>query len=324
VGSPKGRDGQASSEDQDREGPGDDASDEDDLRSYEIRPRAPIPPPGHYVRTDGVRVVTPSPRTPQVSVENFKSFFFFFFFFFFVKPHNPQHPPQTPQPDAGARPVASPLTGRDGHGTADFAAAINAAADAAEIADDGTGNDDDGVDIDHDISSPDRYADPDPSAEPAAEPTTATPPPRAEPRPYTPDRSTRPNVLDETWSTPGRSAGSGAGSHRDPDGSPDRDGDRSWMSDEGFFKETMGLSTPRPDLVAAVPVRDSPLYDNCALLAPDGTLMCRVPRKRIEWYLARGLGEMVADDPPALKLNFQPKANGHAGDAFFTSPRRFF
>ena len=37
-------------------------------------------------------------------------------------------------------------------------------------------------------------------------------------------------------------------------------------------------------------VRRKPLYDNCRLLAPDGTLLSTVDHRKIQWYLARELG----------------------------------
>lgn len=40
----------------------------------------------------------------------------------------------------------------------------------------------------------------------------------------------------------------------------------------------------------AYSVRQTPLYHNCQLLAPDGTLLSTVDRKKVEWYLSKGLG----------------------------------
>lgn len=40
---------------------------------------------------------------------------------------------------------------------------------------------------------------------------------------------------------------------------------------------------------AAYMTRQSPLYHNCQLLAPDGSLLSTVDKKKVEWYLQRGL-----------------------------------
>ena len=73
---------------------------------------------------------------------------------------------------------------------------------------------------------------------------------------------------------------------------------------------------------SAYSVRQTPLYDNCQLLAPDGTLLSTVDMKKVEWYLSKGLGGrlllsitymylyinvvLISHDPPILKLNFEP------------------
>lgn len=60
-----------------------------------------------------------------------------------------------------------------------------------------------------------------------------------------------------------------------------------------------------------------PLYDNCQILAPDGTLMCRCNRKRTDWYTNRGLAEIVCNDPHTIRLLFQPKGLGKAGQPYY-------
>ncbi|KAJ7553277.1 hypothetical protein O6H91_06G090800 [Diphasiastrum complanatum] len=51
----------------------------------------------------------------------------------------------------------------------------------------------------------------------------------------------------------------------------------------------------------------SPVYDNCRIFAGDGCLLCYCDRKKIEWYLQRGLAESLNEDPPAVRLLFEPK-----------------
>ncbi|XP_034969449.2 exonuclease 3'-5' domain-containing protein 2 isoform X1 [Zootoca vivipara] len=53
-------------------------------------------------------------------------------------------------------------------------------------------------------------------------------------------------------------------------------------------------------------VRKSPLYDNCFLHAPDGQPLCTCDRKKAQWYLDKGIGELVSMDPFIVKLRFEP------------------
>ncbi|KAM6445055.1 exonuclease 3'-5' domain-containing protein 2 [Rhynochetos jubatus] len=52
--------------------------------------------------------------------------------------------------------------------------------------------------------------------------------------------------------------------------------------------------------------RKSPLYDNCFLHAPDGQPLCTCDRKKAQWYLDKGIGELVSTDPFVVKLGFEP------------------
>ena len=40
----------------------------------------------------------------------------------------------------------------------------------------------------------------------------------------------------------------------------------------------------------AYSVRKTPLYYNCQLKAPDGTLLSTVDQKKVDWYISKGLG----------------------------------
>ncbi|KAM4663839.1 LOW QUALITY PROTEIN: exonuclease 3'-5' domain-containing protein 2 [Discoglossus pictus] len=52
--------------------------------------------------------------------------------------------------------------------------------------------------------------------------------------------------------------------------------------------------------------RKSPLYDNCFLHAPDGQPLCTCDRKKAQWYLDKGIGDLVSTDPFIVKLKFEP------------------
>jgi hypothetical protein len=65
------------------------------------------------------------------------------------------------------------------------------------------------------------------------------------------------------------------------------------------------------------------LYTNCKLLSPDNILMCRIGIKHINYYLSKGLAEIVEGDeesPQAIRLKFQPKGLGRSDYAFYTEP----
>ena len=54
----------------------------------------------------------------------------------------------------------------------------------------------------------------------------------------------------------------------------------------------------------------TPVYDNCHVEAPDGSLLFTSKRKRLEWYLKRSLAVKTSDDPFTIRLLFQPKGSG--------------
>ncbi|KAI9337818.1 hypothetical protein BDR26DRAFT_919665 [Obelidium mucronatum] len=62
-------------------------------------------------------------------------------------------------------------------------------------------------------------------------------------------------------------------------------------------------------MLDAVTCRKSPLYDNCKLLAQNGVdLMAMISRKRYNWYLKKGLAEVVDDH--SIRITFEPKGPG--------------
>ncbi|KAL7288082.1 hypothetical protein TKK_0017871 [Trichogramma kaykai] len=66
---------------------------------------------------------------------------------------------------------------------------------------------------------------------------------------------------------------------------------------------------------SSVPTRNKPLYHNCYLQAPDGDILCTCDRKKADWYVSKGLGEVVLEDPFTVKLKFEPsgRALGDVG-----------
>lgn len=68
----------------------------------------------------------------------------------------------------------------------------------------------------------------------------------------------------------------------------------------------------------SIPTRNKPLYHNCYLQAPDGDILCTCDRKKAEWYVTKGLGEVVEEEPFTVKLKFEPsgRALGEVGQYY--------
>jgi len=53
-----------------------------------------------------------------------------------------------------------------------------------------------------------------------------------------------------------------------------------------------------------------PVYENCRMLAPDGEMLCYCDKRKMNWYLERGLAEQIQANPPIFKLKFEPNSRG--------------
>jgi len=67
-------------------------------------------------------------------------------------------------------------------------------------------------------------------------------------------------------------------------------------------------------------VRKSPLYHNCLLQAPDGQVLCTSDVKKAMWYINKGIGYKVCDDPLTVRLKFEPsgRPEGKAGEYYLS------
>lgn len=59
-------------------------------------------------------------------------------------------------------------------------------------------------------------------------------------------------------------------------------------------------------MTRAYSTRKGPLYHNCQLRAPDDEPLCICDPKKARWYVEKGLGELVTEDPLVVRLNFEP------------------
>lgn len=64
-----------------------------------------------------------------------------------------------------------------------------------------------------------------------------------------------------------------------------------------------------------------PLYSNCVIFGPDGTMLCRCGERRMKWYLDKDLADKITDDPPAIRLRFKPAGYGDAGDPYMLADK---
>eukprot|EP00850_Spirogloea_muscicola_P020421 SM000215S06727 [mRNA] locus=s215:111800:118939:- [translate_table: standard] len=57
----------------------------------------------------------------------------------------------------------------------------------------------------------------------------------------------------------------------------------------------------------------NPVYQNCRIYAGDGRLLCYCDRKKLDWYVQRSLAEYLDEEPPSVRLLFEP--NGRPEDS---------
>ena len=87
--------------------------------------------------------------------------------------------------------------------------------------------------------------------------------------------------------------------------------------------EDVALQTARnrPIKAARLPTRQTIQYENCRILAPDGTTLCTCGSKKINWYLSKGLAVLEEEEPMTIRLKFEPRGRGHADDAYYLSDK---
>ncbi|XP_043929439.1 exonuclease 3'-5' domain-containing protein 2 [Protopterus annectens] len=77
----------------------------------------------------------------------------------------------------------------------------------------------------------------------------------------------------------------------------------------------------RKPLGVGYSARKSPLYDNCFLYAPDGQPLCTCDRKKAQWYLDKGIGELLTEDPFVVKLMFEPSGRPESEKDYYLNAK---
>ncbi|KAK3538212.1 hypothetical protein QTP70_033110, partial [Hemibagrus guttatus] len=73
----------------------------------------------------------------------------------------------------------------------------------------------------------------------------------------------------------------------------------------------------RKPLGVGYSARKSPLYDNCFLHAPDGQPLCTCDKKKAKWYLDKGIGELVSEEPFIVRLLFEPSGRPDSQEDYY-------
>lgn len=59
------------------------------------------------------------------------------------------------------------------------------------------------------------------------------------------------------------------------------------------------------------------IFHNCLIKAPDGACLSRCSLKKLNWYIKNGLADQIEEDPPTIRLKFEPSGRWLADDPFF-------
>ena len=85
-------------------------------------------------------------------------------------------------------------------------------------------------------------------------------------------------------------------------------------------KEKSSSPNPKTLKLRNHETRKSDLYHNCLLQAPDGQVLCTCDTKKANWYIVKGIGYKVCDDPLTVRLKFEPsgRPEGRSGEYYLS------
>uniref|UniRef100_A0AAV2JD54 Exonuclease 3'-5' domain-containing protein 2 n=1 Tax=Knipowitschia caucasica TaxID=637954 RepID=A0AAV2JD54_KNICA len=77
----------------------------------------------------------------------------------------------------------------------------------------------------------------------------------------------------------------------------------------------------RKPLGVGYSARKTPLYDNCFLHAPDGQPLCTCDKKKAKWYLDKGIGALVSENPFIVRLLFEPSGRPDSQQDYYLTAK---
>ena len=63
------------------------------------------------------------------------------------------------------------------------------------------------------------------------------------------------------------------------------------------------------------------MYGNFHIQSPDGYEMFHCNSQKVLWYLNRDIVDIVSDNPPTVRLRFNPNGLGHVGDSYYLTEK---
>lgn len=61
------------------------------------------------------------------------------------------------------------------------------------------------------------------------------------------------------------------------------------------------------------------MYQNCVIQNKDGTFLCYCNKKKIRWYIKKGIADEI--DEHTIRLRFEAKGSGSKDNPFYNQPR---
>mmetsp|Transcript_12654 Transcript_12654/g.18990 ORF Transcript_12654/g.18990 Transcript_12654/m.18990 type:complete len:334 (+) Transcript_12654:25-1026(+) len=87
-----------------------------------------------------------------------------------------------------------------------------------------------------------------------------------------------------------------------------------------FIRKTVEKKKTQKRVLGYSVITREKAYDGCKMYNPKGKLIAQISKKRYKWYLKKELATEI--EPGKIKLKFEPKGDGNAGDKFYLSERK--
>ncbi|MBN3284207.1 EXD2 protein, partial [Polyodon spathula] len=106
----------------------------------------------------------------------------------------------------------------------------------------------------------------------------------------------------------------------EPDVQPEGEWRCASVGMEIYYQESLSFWHKTFKLISLI-LKKSPLYDNCFLHAPDGQPLCTCDKKKAKWYLDKGIGELLSEDPFIVKLKFEPSGRPESQQDYYLTAK---